>query len=85
MDPAGHASAVVTAARFAQGMTIAQYLDYIGTPENLAREASWWLGSVRRNWSGPLRAWYERARVTEEGSPASAGWPRSPAARPRCW
>jgi hypothetical protein len=26
-------------ARFAQGMTFAQYLDFVGTPENLAREA----------------------------------------------
>ena len=28
-------------ARFAQGMTFAQYLDFVGTPENLAREAGW--------------------------------------------
>ena len=40
-------SAVVTPARFAAGMTFPQYLDYIGTPENLAREAGWWRGRER--------------------------------------
>jgi hypothetical protein len=32
---------VVTAERFAQGMTFEQYATYVGTPENLAREAGW--------------------------------------------
>jgi hypothetical protein len=43
--------------RFAQGMTYAQYLSYIGTPENLAREAGWWLGTQRRDLSGLFREW----------------------------
>ena len=38
---------VVTPERFAQGMTFAQYLDDIGMPENLAREAGWWRGPER--------------------------------------
>jgi hypothetical protein len=46
-------------------MTIEQYLHFIGTPENLAREAGWWLGPQRLDFSGPLRAWYERARLSE--------------------
>ena len=59
------ARGVVTPERFARGMTIARYLDFIGTPENLAREAGWWLGPQRHDFSGPLRAWYERARLSE--------------------
>ncbi len=34
----------VTPARFAQGMTFDRYVAYTGTPENLQREAGWWLG-----------------------------------------
>ena len=30
---------VVTAARFARGMTFEQYTAHVGTPENLARES----------------------------------------------
>ena len=71
---------VVTPERFARGMTTAQYLDFIGTPENLAREAGWWLGSQRHDFSGPLRAWYERARATGKRSAASRG--RIPPTRP---
>jgi len=33
--------AVVTAERFARGMTFDEYVAYAGTPENLAREAGW--------------------------------------------
>ena len=50
------ARGVVTPERFARGMSIEQYLDFIGTPENLAREAGWWLGPQRHDFSGPLRA-----------------------------
>jgi hypothetical protein len=56
---------VVTPKRFAQGMTFEDYMRYIGTPENLAREAGWWLGKERMDWSVPLQAWYERLRLTE--------------------
>ncbi|OGK96521.1 MAG: hypothetical protein A3E31_04850 [Candidatus Rokubacteria bacterium RIFCSPHIGHO2_12_FULL_73_22] len=53
---------VVTPERFASGLTFAQYVRYVGTPENLAREAS--QGGTRRDWSGWLRQAYERARLT---------------------
>jgi hypothetical protein len=55
----------LTPERFAAGMTFPEYLDYIGTPENLAREAGWWLGRERRDLSGRIRQWYERLRLTE--------------------
>jgi len=32
---------VITAERFAMGMTFDEYVTYVGTPENLAREAGW--------------------------------------------
>ncbi len=54
---------VVTAERFAQGMTFEEYVRYTGTPENLAREAGWWLGPERKDLSGILRSWYAEARV----------------------
>jgi hypothetical protein len=50
---------VVTPERFAQGMTFDQYVAYASTPENLAREAGWWLGTQRKDLSGLLRSWYE--------------------------
>jgi len=56
---------IVTAERFAQGLTFEQYVAYTGTPENLAREAGWWLGRKRVDFSGVLRQWYDRARVSE--------------------
>ena len=56
---------VVTAERFAQGMTFEEYVKYVGTPENLAREAGWWLGPQRRNFSGLLRDWHGRARLSD--------------------
>ena len=56
---------MVTPARFAAGMTFPQYLDYIGTPENLARESGWWLGRERKDLSGLIRAWYERLHLTD--------------------
>jgi Thioredoxin len=60
-----HEARVVTPERFAQGMTFEEYLRYIGSPENLAREAGWWRGPQRMDWSGPLRAWYERLQLSE--------------------
>jgi hypothetical protein len=56
---------VVTAERFTQGMTFEQYAAYVGTPENLAREAGWWLGPQRRDFSGLLRAWYARVALSD--------------------
>jgi hypothetical protein len=34
----------VTEPRFAMGMTFDDYVTYVGTDDNLAREAGWWLG-----------------------------------------
>lgn len=53
----------VTPERFAAGLTFEQYLAYIGTPENLAREGS--QGSPRRDWAAHVRAWYEATRLSE--------------------
>jgi hypothetical protein len=58
---------IVTPQRFAQGMTFDEYVKFVGTPENLAREA---FGGVypgpkqRRDWSGFLRERYAKARLT---------------------
>ena len=51
--------------RFAQGMTFDEYVTYTGTPENLAREAGWWMGLKRHDFSSLLRHWYGRARLHE--------------------
>jgi Thioredoxin len=56
---------VVAADRFAQGMTFDQYVEFTGSPENLAREAGWWLGPKRQDFSDLLREWYERARLDD--------------------
>jgi hypothetical protein len=59
---------MVNAARFAKGMTFAQYAHYVGTPENLKREGS---QAPRRDWSEFLRAAYDSVRL----SPAhEAAW-----------
>jgi hypothetical protein len=55
---------VITPERFAAGMTFDQYVTYVGTPENLAREAGWWLGTQRQDFSGLLRAWYTRVQLS---------------------
>src|SRR5438132_13023184 len=61
----GRTRGAVTAERFSQGMTFDQYVTYTGTPENLAREAGWWLGPERMDFSGLLRDWHGRARLSE--------------------
>jgi hypothetical protein len=53
---------MVTAERFAQGMTFAEYVEYAGSPANLQREGGW--GTPRRDWSDYLRRAYETAAVT---------------------
>jgi len=59
---------MVTAARFAKGMTFPQYVQHVGTPENLKREGS---QTPRTDWSDFLRTSYERVRL----SPAhEAAW-----------
>jgi hypothetical protein len=59
---------MVSAARFAQGMTFPDYVAYVGTPENLARQGS---PGPRRDWRDDLRTSYEAAAI----SPAhQAAW-----------
>ena len=53
----------MTPERFAQGMTFQQYLEFIGTPENLRREGSG--GATRRDWTAFYRERYDRTRLTE--------------------
>jgi hypothetical protein len=55
---------VIIPDRFATGMTFDEYVRYVGTPENLAREAGWWLGPHREDFSGFLRAWYARVQLS---------------------
>jgi hypothetical protein len=55
----------MTPARFRDGMTFDEYVRYTGTPENLRREAGWWLGPKRHDFSGALRAWYEARALTQ--------------------
>jgi len=61
----------VTPERFATGRTFEQYLDYIGTPENLAREGSG--GAPRRDQTAAMRAWYEASRL-DESQAAAIRW-----------
>jgi broad specificity phosphatase PhoE len=55
-------SSVVTPERYAMGMTFDEYVRYVGTPENLAREAS---TGPRRDYSGFLRDAFEASRLTD--------------------
>jgi hypothetical protein len=55
---------VVTPERFASGMTFEQYLDSLGTPGNLAREASG-AGGPRLDRTAEVRAWYDTTRLSE--------------------
>jgi hypothetical protein len=66
------ARSVVTAERFAQGRTFAEYAKYVGSPENLAREAfgayfadGGSIGAVRRDHSAVFRERYARTRLTD--------------------
>jgi hypothetical protein len=53
---------MVTAERFAKGMTFDQYVAYTATPENLKREGS---QGPRKDWSGYLGKAYEAAHLSE--------------------
>ena len=68
---------LVTPQRFAQGRTFAQWLDFIGSPENLAREGfdirKFSLVRPRIDWSAHLRDKYAGARLTES-QVAAAQW-----------
>ena len=56
---------MVTAQRFAQGMTFEQYLAFIATPENLKREASALAARRREDRAPLLRQWYADARLSD--------------------
>jgi hypothetical protein len=63
---------VVTAQRFAQGRTFEEYVKYVGSPENLAREAfgSYFpdagaKGAPRKDNSAVFRERYARARLSD--------------------
>ena len=66
----------MTPERFAKGLSFDDYLAYIGSPENLAREGI----DVRRfsqtrpriDWSGYLRERYAKARLTDDQAAAVA-------------
>ena len=53
----------ITHERFAQGMTFEEYVTYIGTPENLAREATG--GGKRRDYSHFFAEAYRNARLND--------------------
>ena len=76
----------MTPERFVKGMTFDDYLKFIGSPENLAREG--WdirrfaLFKPRVDWSGYLRERHARARLSDEHVAAIkwlAGQPGGPA------
>ncbi|MBI3637120.1 MAG: thioredoxin family protein [Candidatus Rokubacteria bacterium] len=60
---------MVTAQRFAQGMTFDEYVKFIGTPENLKREGS--MNLARKDWTGFFRKAYEAAQLTD---PQAQAW-----------
>jgi hypothetical protein len=69
----------VSPERFAQGMTFDQYVEYIASPENLAREAS---AGPRVDRSSDFRTAYERSRLSADQT-AALRWlverPKGPA------
>jgi hypothetical protein len=66
----------MTPARFAQGMTFADYLKFTGSPANLSREGfdirRFSLDRPRVDWSAYLRDRYAKARLTAEQATAMA-------------
>ena len=54
---------MVSAERFAKGMTFSQYVAHTATPENLKREAS--PGGAGRQWSDYLRKVYDASQLSE--------------------
>jgi thiol-disulfide isomerase/thioredoxin len=64
-------NSVVTPDRFASGRTFEQYLAYIGSTENLAREGSG--GAPRRDWSAQVRASYASTRL-DDAQAAAIQW-----------
>ena len=67
------AKSVVTPERFAKGRTFDQYMGYVGSPENLAREAfgSYYadggsISAARKDNSAVFRERYARVRLTDQ-------------------
>src|SRR5512137_456901 len=83
------AKSVVTAERFAKGMTFEEYVKYVGSAENLAREAfgtylpdGGSVGAPRKDNSAVFRERYAKARLSAEQSAAIkwlAAQPNGPA------
>jgi thioredoxin family protein len=83
------AKSVVTAERFAKGMTFDEYVKYVGSAENLAREAfgtylpdGGSVGAPRKDNSAVFRERYAKARLSAEQSAAIkwlAAQPNGPA------
>src|SRR5262249_39131535 len=63
--PARTPAHLVTPERFRQGRTFEEYLEWIGTPDNLAREAGSWLGAERMDFSAIPRAYHARRRLSD--------------------
>ena len=80
---------LVTPERFAQGRTFDEYVQYVGSPENLAREAfggyfpdAGSIGAARPDNSSVFRERYARARLTDHQAAAIkwlAAQPNGPA------
>ena len=68
------ADAVMTAARFAKGMTFDEYVTFTGSPENLAREGfdvrHFRSVRPRLDWSGFLSERYAKAALSEDQTAA---------------
>jgi hypothetical protein len=77
-------SRVVTRERFAKGMTFEQYVKFIGTPENLAREGSTLAGPApRRDWSAFMRERHAKTALTDAES-AAIKWLAAQPGGPAC-
>lgn len=64
---------MINAERFAKGMTFDQYVAFVGTPENLAREGMTLGASApRRDYSAFLRERYLKTRLTASQAAAMA-------------
>ena len=73
------ADPVMSAQRFAKGMTFDEYVRFTGTPENLAREGSTLAGAApRRDWSGFFRERYGKATLSEPQRAAIAALAAQP-------
>ncbi len=81
----------ITAARFAQGRTFAEWVQYIGSPANLNRPGVGFNGSVRRDYSAWVQNWYDTFHLTDFQTAAIkdlAARPNGPAkllAIGECW